>query len=72
MQEGMEGNPAAGTMKKVSRVLAVLTVPFTMGFPKVRLSLSCLARNKFSLLSILSAFKIVYCINLEKESSGVL
>ncbi|XP_068494610.1 mitochondrial inner membrane protein OXA1-like isoform X1 [Phaseolus vulgaris] len=34
MQEGMEGNPAAGTMKKVSRVLAVLTVPFTMGFPK--------------------------------------
>lgn len=35
MQEGMEGNPVAGTMKKVSRGLAVLTVPFTMGFPKV-------------------------------------
>ncbi|KAK7263515.1 hypothetical protein RJT34_31106 [Clitoria ternatea] len=34
MQEGMEGNPAAGTMKNVSRVLAVLTVPFMMGFPK--------------------------------------
>ncbi|XP_054802509.1 mitochondrial inner membrane protein OXA1-like [Prosopis cineraria] len=34
MQEGMEGNPVAGTMKNVSRVLAVLTVPFTMGFPK--------------------------------------
>jgi len=35
MQEGMEGNPVAGTMKNVSRGLAVLTVPFTMGFPKV-------------------------------------
>ncbi|XP_047164418.1 mitochondrial inner membrane protein OXA1-like [Vigna umbellata] len=34
MQEGMEGNPVAGTMKKFSRGLAVLTVPFTMGFPK--------------------------------------
>ncbi|KAK7362889.1 hypothetical protein VNO77_05014 [Canavalia gladiata] len=34
MQEGMEGNPVASTMKNVSRVLAVLTVPFTMGFPK--------------------------------------
>lgn len=34
MQEGMEGNPVAGTMKKFSRGLAVLTVPFTMSFPK--------------------------------------
>lgn len=34
MQEGMEGNPVAGTMKNVSRGLAVLTVPFTMSFPK--------------------------------------
>ncbi|GKV11159.1 hypothetical protein SLEP1_g22438 [Rubroshorea leprosula] len=34
MQEGMEGNPAAGTMKQFSRVLAVLTVPFTSTFPK--------------------------------------
>ncbi|QCE03531.1 preprotein translocase subunit YidC [Vigna unguiculata] len=34
MQEGLEGNPAAATMKKFSRVIAVLTVPFTMGFPK--------------------------------------
>ncbi|XVF12974.1 hypothetical protein REPUB_Repub08aG0166700 [Reevesia pubescens] len=34
MQEGMEGNPAAKTMKNVSRVLAALTVPFTMSFPK--------------------------------------
>ncbi|KAK9698461.1 hypothetical protein RND81_08G105900 [Saponaria officinalis] len=34
MQEGLEGNPIAGTMKKFSRGLAVLTVPFTMSFPK--------------------------------------
>ncbi|OMO79768.1 Membrane insertase OXA1/ALB3/YidC [Corchorus capsularis] len=34
MQEGMEGSPHAGTMKNVSRVLAALTVPFTMNFPK--------------------------------------
>lgn len=31
----MEGNPAAGDMKKISRIFAVLTVPLTMGFPKV-------------------------------------
>jgi len=70
MQEGLEGNPAAATMKKFSRVIAVLTVPFTMGFPKVGFSLSCLTRNKFSLLSILAACKIIYCINLEKKKSG--
>ncbi|XP_074317581.1 mitochondrial inner membrane protein OXA1-like [Silene latifolia] len=34
MQEGLEGNPIAATMKKFSRGLAVLTVPFTMSFPK--------------------------------------
>lgn len=34
MQEGLEGNPAAKTMKTVSRVFAALTVPFTMTFPK--------------------------------------
>ncbi|KAJ6992664.1 mitochondrial inner membrane protein OXA1 isoform X2 [Populus alba x Populus x berolinensis] len=34
-QEGMEGNPAAGTMKNVSRALAVASVPLTMNFPKV-------------------------------------
>lgn len=35
MQEGLEGNPIASTMKNVSRGLAVVTVPFTMSFPKV-------------------------------------
>lgn len=35
MQEGLEGNPAAKTMKTVSRVFAALTVPLTMTFPKV-------------------------------------
>ncbi|KAL8141580.1 hypothetical protein V2J09_014612 [Rumex salicifolius] len=34
MQEGLEGNPVAGTMKKFSRGLAVVTVPFTMNFPQ--------------------------------------
>ncbi|CAM8947378.1 unnamed protein product [Rhodiola kirilowii] len=34
IQEGMEASPAAGNMKKFSRVLAFLTVPFTMSFPK--------------------------------------
>lgn len=34
VQEGMEGNPVVGPMKKFSRVIAVLTVPFTMSFPK--------------------------------------
>ncbi|CAK7345652.1 unnamed protein product [Dovyalis caffra] len=34
MQEGMEGNSAAGTMKNVSRGLALASVPLTMNFPK--------------------------------------
>ncbi|CAN1355366.1 Calcium-transporting ATPase 10, plasma membrane-type [Linum perenne] len=34
MQEGLEGNAAAGTMKKISRVIAVATVPLTMSFQK--------------------------------------
>ncbi|KAG8073165.1 hypothetical protein GUJ93_ZPchr0006g41426 [Zizania palustris] len=35
MQDGMEGNPMLNTMKKFSRVMAVMTIPFTMSFPKV-------------------------------------
>ncbi|KAJ4975268.1 hypothetical protein NE237_000374 [Protea cynaroides] len=48
MQEGLEGNPVAGTMKTFSRILAVLTVPFTMTFPK---ALFCywVTSNLFSL-----------------------
>ncbi|KAJ8467729.1 hypothetical protein OPV22_030281 [Ensete ventricosum] len=34
MQEGMEGNPMANTMKNFSRVVAFMTVPFTASFPK--------------------------------------
>ncbi|XP_008799548.2 mitochondrial inner membrane protein OXA1-like, partial [Phoenix dactylifera] len=34
MQEGMEGNPMASTMKNFSRILALLTIPFTANFPK--------------------------------------
>ena len=37
MQEGLEGNPAAGTMKNVSRAFAALTVPLTLSFPKVNI-----------------------------------
>ncbi|OWM70387.1 mitochondrial inner membrane protein OXA1-like [Punica granatum] len=34
MQEGMEGNPIAGTMKRFSRIFAVLALPVMMSFPK--------------------------------------
>ncbi|XAR55133.1 hypothetical protein NMG60_11030540 [Bertholletia excelsa] len=49
LQEGMEGNPAAKTMKNVSRIFAALTVPVTMGFPK---AIFCywLTSNFFSLM----------------------
>ncbi|KAA8520947.1 hypothetical protein F0562_011620 [Nyssa sinensis] len=48
-QEGLEGNPVAGTMKKVSRVFAVLTIPLTMNFPK---AIFCywITSNLFSLM----------------------
>jgi len=35
MQDGMEGNPIAKSMKKFSRFFGVMFVPFTIGFPKV-------------------------------------
>ncbi|XP_024019666.1 mitochondrial inner membrane protein OXA1 [Morus notabilis] len=49
MQEGLEGNPVAATMKNVSRGIAVLTVPFTMSFPK---AIFCywITSNLFSLV----------------------
>ncbi|KAF6173034.1 hypothetical protein GIB67_006410 [Kingdonia uniflora] len=49
MQEGLEGNPIAGTMKNVSRVFATLMVPFTMSFPK---AMFCywITANLFSLV----------------------
>ncbi|KAK9147280.1 hypothetical protein Scep_006037 [Stephania cephalantha] len=49
MQEGLEGNPVAATMKNFSRVLAVLAIPFTMSFPK---ALFCywVTSNMFSLV----------------------
>ncbi|KAF9616369.1 hypothetical protein IFM89_029623 [Coptis chinensis] len=48
VQEGLEGNPVAGTIKIYSRVLAVLTVPITMTLPK---AVFCywLTSNLFSL-----------------------
>lgn len=49
MQEGLEGNPAANTMKNVSRAFAALTVPLTANFPK---ALFCywITSNLFSLV----------------------
>ncbi|KAL6126299.1 hypothetical protein ACLB2K_074350 [Fragaria x ananassa] len=48
MQEGMEGNPVAQTMKTYSRILAVIAIPVMMSFPK---ALFCywLTSNIFSL-----------------------
>lgn len=48
MQEGFEGNPKADSMKKVSRIFAILAVPFTMGFP---MALFCywITSNLFSM-----------------------
>lgn len=48
MQEGLEGNPLASTMKNFSRGIALLAIPFTMGFPK---ALFCywITSNLFSL-----------------------
>ncbi|KAI7742459.1 hypothetical protein M8C21_007620 [Ambrosia artemisiifolia] len=49
MQEGLEGNPAAKTMKNVSRGFAALTVPLTASFPQ---ALFCywITSNLFSLV----------------------
>ncbi|XP_010551130.1 PREDICTED: mitochondrial inner membrane protein OXA1-like [Tarenaya hassleriana] len=48
-QEGMEGNPMAGTVKNVCRAFAVLTVPLTMSFQK---AIFCywITSNLFSLM----------------------
>nr|KYP60501.1 hypothetical protein KK1_022907 [Cajanus cajan] len=72
MQEGLEGNPVAGTMKKFSRGLAVLTVPFTMGFPK---AIFCywITSNLFSLvygLALVLNFTVLKAPGV-KEALGI-
>ncbi|XP_031123752.1 mitochondrial inner membrane protein OXA1-like [Ipomoea triloba] len=47
-QEGLEGNPAGPTIKKVSRIFALLTVPFTASFPKA-IFMYWITSNLFSL-----------------------
>ncbi|KAJ8616313.1 hypothetical protein MRB53_035685 [Persea americana] len=49
MQDGLEGNPVAGTMKKFSRILAFVAIPVTMNFPK---AIFCywVTSNLFSLM----------------------
>lgn len=49
MQEGMEGNNMAKTMKNFSRVLGLLTIPFTANFPKA-IFFYWVTSNLFSLL----------------------
>ncbi|CAL1373581.1 unnamed protein product [Linum trigynum] len=49
MQEGLEGNPIAGTMKTISRVFAVAAVPLTASFPTALFGY-WLTSNIFSLL----------------------
>uniref|UniRef100_A0A0D3A7J0 Uncharacterized protein n=1 Tax=Brassica oleracea var. oleracea TaxID=109376 RepID=A0A0D3A7J0_BRAOL len=39
VEEGMEGNPVAGTMKKFSRIIAFLFIPILMGIEKVTITL---------------------------------
>ncbi|KAI9173839.1 hypothetical protein LWI28_007340 [Acer negundo] len=65
MQEGMEGNPAAGTMKNISRGFAVLSVPLTMNFPK---AIFCywITSNLFSL-----AYGLVLKVPGFKKALGV-
>ncbi|XP_010559124.1 PREDICTED: mitochondrial inner membrane protein OXA1-like [Tarenaya hassleriana] len=48
MQEGLEGNPVAGTMKTFSRILAFVSVPVMMGF-ETALFCYWLTSNLFSL-----------------------
>ncbi|XP_034206074.1 uncharacterized protein LOC117620086 isoform X1 [Prunus dulcis] len=45
MQEGLEGNPIAQTMKNYSRILAAISVPVMMSFPKVSASCKSLCRH---------------------------
>ncbi|EOA27154.1 hypothetical protein CARUB_v10023251mg [Capsella rubella] len=49
MQEGLEGNPVAGTMKKFSRIIAFLSIPVLIGIEK---ALFCywLTSNLFTLV----------------------
>ncbi|XP_019160633.1 PREDICTED: mitochondrial inner membrane protein OXA1-like [Ipomoea nil] len=47
-QEGLEGNPAGPTIKKVSRIFALLTVPLTASFPKA-IFMYWITSNLFSL-----------------------
>ncbi|CAI0408687.1 unnamed protein product [Linum tenue] len=49
MQEGLEGNPIAGTMKTISRVFAVAAIPLTASFPTALFGY-WLTSNFFSLL----------------------
>uniref|UniRef100_A0A0A9D761 Membrane insertase YidC/Oxa/ALB C-terminal domain-containing protein n=1 Tax=Arundo donax TaxID=35708 RepID=A0A0A9D761_ARUDO len=65
MQDGMEGNPMAKTMKSFSRVFGVLFVPFTMSFPKA-IFFYWITSNLFSLVyaAVLRKPAVRNCLNL--------
>jgi len=65
MQDGMEGNPMAKTMKKVSRFFGVMFVPFTIGFPKA-IFFYWVTSNLFSLVygAVLRNPAVRLCLNL--------
>ncbi|CAN0840976.1 Mitochondrial inner membrane protein OXA1 [Linum grandiflorum] len=65
MQEGLEGNPIAGTMKTISRVFAVAAVPLTASFPTALFGY-WLTSNMFSLL-----YGIVLKVPGVKKSLGI-
>lgn len=58
-QEGMEGNPNAGTIKTVSRVFAALSIPLTASFPKVCVH-HLIVQNFTYYLNFFSALNVHY------------
>lgn len=52
--DGMQGQPMMGKMKMFFRGFAILIVPLTASFPKVRLSESCRNHAKSELYKIMT------------------
>ncbi|OMO64295.1 Membrane insertase OXA1/ALB3/YidC [Corchorus capsularis] len=62
MQEGLEGNPIAGTMKKYSRIFAAVSIPLMAAFPKA-LFCYCFTSNLFSLAYGAGLIKAHFCFS---------
>ncbi|CAN6290915.1 unnamed protein product [Urochloa humidicola] len=65
MQDGMEGNPMAKSMKKFSRFFGLMFVPFTIGFPKA-IFFYWITSNLFSLVYgvVLRNPAVRHCLDL--------